>query len=139
VVLFEASGVRPTEGGLAGEVLVRAGAARGALTAGLGGHAQGWQLTLRGYRVRGGGSMGEEHGSVGERLLAEAQVPVTVELGRLSLTAEEISGLRPGDTLLLGRPPGAPLDLCAGGKPIARGELVDVDGELGFRVIALLG
>ena len=75
--------------------------------------------------------------SDGAELLASANIPVAVELGRLTLAAEEVAALRAGDVLLLGRPPGGPVDLVAGGKVIARGELVDVEGELGVRVLAV--
>ena len=75
--------------------------------------------------------------STGADLLADATLPATVELGRLLLAAEELAALTPGDTLLLGRPLASPLDLVVGGKVIARGELVEVEGELGFRVTTL--
>lgn len=73
----------------------------------------------------------------GAALLADASLPATVELGRITLPAEELAALKAGDTLLLGRTLSQPLDLVVGGKVLARGELVDVEGELGFRVTSL--
>jgi len=35
----------------------------------------------------------------------------------------------------VGRPLHGPVDLTVGGRVVARGELVDVDGELGVRVL----
>jgi type III secretion protein Q len=122
----------------AGEGRLRLAGASGALRVEVADETRAWRLTVREHRVEGGTAMVEDDVRVGERALAEAQIPVTVELGRLTLAAEEIAALRPGDTLLLARPPGSPLDLAAGGKVIARGELVDVEGELGFRVLSIL-
>jgi flagellar motor switch/type III secretory pathway protein FliN len=122
----------------AGEGRLRLAGASGALRVDVAEEARGWRLTVREHRVEGGAGMAQDDVKVGEKTLAEAQIPVTVELGRLMLAAEEIAALRPGDTLLLARPPGSPLDLAAGGKVIARGELVDVEGELGFRVLSIL-
>jgi type III secretion system YscQ/HrcQ family protein len=79
----------------------------------------------------------DEPRNTGEEMLADAMIPLTVEMGRVVLRVEEIAALEPGDTLLLGRPPDGTVELVAGGKILARGELVDVEGELGVRVVAL--
>jgi type III secretion system YscQ/HrcQ family protein len=65
-----------------------------------------------------------------------AGVPVTlvVELGRISLTVQRVAELAPGDVLTLGRHAREPVELTSGGKLIARGELVQIDTELGVRV-----
>jgi flagellar motor switch protein FliN/FliY len=67
---------------------------------------------------------------------APADIPVTltVELGRVSLPLHRLADLKPGDVLELGRHAHEPVELTSGGRLIARGELVQVDTELGVRV-----
>ena len=64
---------------------------------------------------------------------------MTVELGRVPITAEEVVSLKAGQVIDLGRVPGEPLDLSVGGKIVARGELVEIEGNLGVRVLSLNG
>ena len=61
-------------------------------------------------------------------------VTLTVELGRVSLPLGRVAGLKPGDVLELGRRAREPVDLTSGGRLVARGELVQIDTELGVRV-----
>ena len=63
-------------------------------------------------------------------------LPVTlvVELGRASLPLARLADLRPGDLVELNRHARDPVDLTSDGRPVARGELVEVDGTLGVRV-----
>jgi type III secretion system YscQ/HrcQ family protein len=73
-----------------------------------------------------------------DQLLGELPVQLTCEIGRLTLPAREVLELRPGAVLPVGRPLAGPVDLTAGGRVIARGELVDVEGEIGVRLTELL-
>jgi flagellar motor switch protein FliM len=66
-----------------------------------------------------------------EALLDEIPVELSVELGRVLLTALQAVGLRPGLSLRLGRRPGDLVDLRVGPKLVARGELVLIEGEVG--------
>lgn len=69
---------------------------------------------------------------------AEADaVTVTLEFGRttIDLAAQP---LKPGDSLRLDQLADEPLDVVVDGRPIARGELVEVDGQLGVRIVELL-
>jgi type III secretion system YscQ/HrcQ family protein len=63
-------------------------------------------------------------------------IPVTlaVELGRVNLTLARLADLRPGDVVELGRHSREPVELTSGGRLVARGELVQIDTELGVRV-----
>jgi type III secretion system YscQ/HrcQ family protein len=63
-------------------------------------------------------------------------LPVTlvVELGRVKLPLATLAALRPGDVVELGRPSSQTVELTSGGRLVARGELVQVDIELGVRV-----
>ncbi len=74
-----------------------------------------------------------------ESLVAEAPVVVRVELGTVSLNAGEVAALRPGDVIETGQRLGQPVVLRVAGRAIARGDLVEVEGELGVRIRELLG
>jgi len=65
-----------------------------------------------------------------------ADVPVTlvVELGRVNLALSRLADLKPGDVVELGRHSREPVELTSNGKLVARGELVQIDTELGVRV-----
>jgi type III secretion system YscQ/HrcQ family protein len=69
----------------------------------------------------------------------EAAVVVRVELGSVSMTAADWARLRPGDVIETGRRVAEPVILRVAGHVVARGELVDVDGEVGVRVRELVG
>lgn len=67
--------------------------------------------------------------------LGDAPVVVRVEVGTAQMLAREWAELCPGDVVTLGRKLGEPVILRAGGVEIARGELVQVDGEVGVRIL----
>ena len=64
-------------------------------------------------------------------------VAVTLEFGRgtMDVVAQP---LKAGDSLRLDQLADEPLDLVVDGRPIARGELVVVDGQIGVRIVELL-
>ncbi len=68
-----------------------------------------------------------------------ADVPVTlaIELGRVSLPLSRLADLREGDVIELGRHPQEPVELTSGGRLVAHGELVQIDTELGVRLIRI--
>jgi flagellar motor switch/type III secretory pathway protein FliN len=68
----------------------------------------------------------------------DAPLVVRVELGAISMKAREWASLRPGDVIETGRRIAEPVLLRAGGRVLARGELVNVEGELGVRVTDLV-
>jgi flagellar motor switch/type III secretory pathway protein FliN len=67
----------------------------------------------------------------------DAQVELTVALGTTQLTLRQVMELAVGQVVALGRPLGGPFELRALDRTIGRGELVDVDGELGVRIVSL--
>jgi flagellar motor switch/type III secretory pathway protein FliN len=69
----------------------------------------------------------------------EAPVVVRVELGAVSMAASDWARLRPGDVIETGRRVAEPVLLRIAGRVVARGELCDVDGEVGVRVRELVG
>lgn len=71
--------------------------------------------------------------------VGDIPVVVRVEIGEATMTAREWAALCPGDVVTLGRRAGELVVLRAGGVPVARGELVTVDGEVGVRVVERFG
>lgn len=71
----------------------------------------------------------------------QASYPLTlaVEVARVTLTFGELARLEPGAVLALDARRDAAVVLRAGERALARGELVEVDGALGVRVLALEG
>ncbi len=65
-------------------------------------------------------------------------VDVEIELTRLRLTLAELSGLKPGAVLPLHINASEPVVLRIGDRAIARAELVEVEGEIGARLLGLL-
>jgi flagellar motor switch/type III secretory pathway protein FliN len=72
-------------------------------------------------------------------VIEDAPLVVRVELGTLEMPAREWAALAPGDVVTLGRKLGDPAILRVGGVEIARGELVQVDGEYGVRILGRAG
>jgi flagellar motor switch protein FliM len=75
----------------------------------------------------------------GAELLNDIPLQISVELSRMPVTAEQVVSLRVGQILDLGRVPGEPVDLSVNGKVVARGELVEVEGHMGVRILSLAG
>ncbi|MCE9666636.1 type III secretion system cytoplasmic ring protein SctQ [Myxococcus stipitatus] len=73
----------------------------------------------------------------GSDLLSDVPLQIAVELARIPITAEQVVGLRAGEVISLGRGPGEPVELSVNGKVVARGELVELEGQLGVRVTTL--
>ena len=72
-------------------------------------------------------------------LLAEVELTVTVELGRVRLPLRDLLRLQEGSVIELERLAGTPVDVLANGTPVARGDVVVVGDELGVRISELLG
>lgn len=70
------------------------------------------------------------------RVIDDASVVVRVELGSVEMKAREWAALGAGDVITLGRKLGEPAVLRVAGVEVARGELVQVDGEYGVRIVA---
>lgn len=73
-----------------------------------------------------------------EPLLGDIPMVLVVELGRVQLTADEVVRLRPGQLIELGRSPVDPVDLVVNGKLVAKGELVEIEGALGVKLLNLV-
>ncbi len=64
----------------------------------------------------------------------DLSVSLAVELGRTKLTAEEILALEQSSIIQLPRSTGEGVDLMAGGKRIARGEIIMIEDRTGVRI-----
>jgi type III secretion protein Q len=89
---------------------------------------------LRGRRDDGGFHL--EETAMTER---QAQLPITleVELARVELTVGELARLEPGAALPLALDRRGHVTLRAGERAVARGELVEIDGAVGVRILSL--
>ena len=73
-----------------------------------------------------------------DQLLRELNVEIVCELGRVSMSGRELVELEPGAVVQIARPLSGPIDLTVGGRLVARGELVDVEGDLGVRLTEIV-
>lgn len=71
-------------------------------------------------------------------LLLDVPLPITVELGRTSMTIRDILDLGPGSVVELDRVAGEPVDILVNGKLVARGEVVVIDENFGVRVVDIV-
>ena len=71
--------------------------------------------------------------------IGETPVVVRVEVGSAQMTAREWAALGAGDVVALGKRIGENVVLRVGGAEVARGELVDIEGEVGVRIVARAG
>ncbi len=97
------------------------------------------------YEAEGDGEYEEDGGEEGDEeplaesanLLNDVAVSMVVELGRVGVSAADVVQLRPGQVIELSRSPGDPVDLVVDNKRIGRGELVEIEGELGVRILSI--
>jgi type III secretion system YscQ/HrcQ family protein len=70
-------------------------------------------------------------------LTSDIPVQIVAVLGKKSVTVKDVVSLRMGQVIELNRLPNEAVDLVAGGKLIAKGELVEIDGRLGVRILKI--
>ncbi len=73
-----------------------------------------------------------------EGLLDDVNFPVIISVGSTTKSVKDILKFREGQIIELHKVPTDPVEVLANGKPIARGELVEVDGKLGVKITRLL-
>jgi type III secretion protein Q len=66
--------------------------------------------------------------------VGDVPVVVKVEIGEARMAARDWASLSRGDVIALGRRVGEGVILRVGGVAVARGELVEIDGEIGVRI-----
>lgn len=67
-------------------------------------------------------------------LLLDLQLPVSIELGRTSMTIKDVLDLQRGTIIELEKRVGEALDIIVNGKKMAEGEVVVIDKQFGVRV-----
>jgi len=106
--------------------------------------SRGGQIVLRGESVQLWPDAGElmSDSTKSEVSLSDAvldsPVVVRVEVGAVSLSAREWAELGPGDVIETGRRLAEPVVLRVAGREVARGELVNLEGEIGVRIRELV-
>lgn len=74
----------------------------------------------------------------GESMVSAVEIPVTVEFARVAFTLDELSGLKEGQVIELEKGSPELVDLSVDGKVFANGNLVDVEGKLGVRILKIV-
>ncbi len=85
-----------------------------------------------------GSSMPSSDGGAKESLLDDLPVCIVVEAGRATMTVDELLSLSAGTVIPLSRPSSAQVTLTAAGRELAHGVLVQIEGELGVKVLKVL-
>jgi len=70
-------------------------------------------------------------------LAPDVPVQVIAVIGKRGVTLKELMELRQGQVIDLKRPPNETVDIVVNGKLFARGELVEIEGKMGVRIIKL--
>ncbi len=73
-------------------------------------------------------------GGGGWGLLAQIPLRLSVEIGSVSRSLQELLDLTQGTVVALDRPIDAPVDILANGTVIARGEVVNAGERYGVRI-----
>ena len=71
-------------------------------------------------------------------LLMNVTLPVSVELGRATMTIQEVLAIYEGSVIELERVAGEPVDILVSGKLLGKGEVVVVDDKFGIRITELI-
>lgn len=64
-------------------------------------------------------------------------VQLTVRVGTIAMTLGELLALEQGSVVVLNKKIGEPVEILAGGRVVAKGELVRVEEELGVRILEI--
>ncbi len=71
-------------------------------------------------------------------IVSNVEIEIAARLGTRRMTLKEILALGPNAVIELDRPAGAPVDVLANDRLIARGEIVAVDESFGVRITELV-
>jgi len=71
-------------------------------------------------------------------LLLDVTLPTTIRFGQKQMLLREILELHPGVAITLDRQVEEPVELLVGGRMVARGEVVIVDGNYGLRITEIV-
>lgn len=71
-------------------------------------------------------------------LSPDVPVNLVAVVGKTTTTVGDLIKYRIGQVVDLGRSPGETVDVVANGRLIARGELVEMDGKMGVRILKMV-
>jgi flagellar motor switch protein FliN len=77
-------------------------------------------------------------GEVPLGLLLDLTLPVSIELGRTSMTVQDVLRLGRGSVIQLDRMAGEPIDVFVGDRRFAEGEVVVLGEHFGVRITRIL-
>ncbi|CAN5909811.1 N/A [soil metagenome] len=83
-------------------------------------------------------SESQTHGEVPLAMLLDLTLPVSIELGRTTMTVRDILRLGRGSVVQLERLAGEPIDIYVGDRRFAEGEVVVLGEHFGVRVTRVL-
>lgn len=72
------------------------------------------------------------------RMTSDVPVQLVAVLGKKTISMKDLTELKIGKVIDLSRPVNEMVDIVAGGKLVAKGELVDIDGKLGVRIVKMV-
>lgn len=81
----------------------------------------------------------EDERVMDDGFIGDIPVELVVELGRKKMLLRNVATLKTDDIVDLEQTVEAPLNIVVGGKNLARGELVMVNGRVGLRIIEMIG
>ena len=81
----------------------------------------------------------QEDKSINDGFIGDIPVELVVELGRKKMLLRNIANLKTDDIVDLEQTVDAPLNIVVGGKNLAKGELVMVNGRVGLRIVEMIG
>jgi flagellar motor switch protein FliN/FliY len=82
--------------------------------------------------------MTSNHSEVPLSMLLDLTLPVSIELGRTSMTVQEILRLGRGSVIQLERLAGEPIDIYVGDRRFAEGEVVVLGEHFGVRITRIV-
>jgi flagellar motor switch protein FliN/FliY len=96
------------------------------------------QVETAAGRVPEAGDPGRANGSASFDALLDVAMPVVIEIGRTSMTVQEVLQLGAGSVVQLDRLVGEPVDLYVSDRRLAQGEVVVVGDHFGVRITRVL-
>lgn len=72
-------------------------------------------------------------------MLHQLPMPVAIELGRTSMSVQEVLALGRGSVIQLDRLAGEPIDIFVGDRRFAEGEVVIIGEQFGIRITRIVG
>lgn len=82
---------------------------------------------------------GPSHTSSSIELLRDVNLTISAELGRNKMVVKDILKLGVGSVVPLEKEAGEAVDVLVNNKVIARGEVVEIDGNYGIRITEIYG